>query len=101
MEDGPESRLGRRRGQGERGGAEKQRDLGAQDGYDHLRDKIQCGDPGEQTQQQEQTAKDLRYRHEMRRELGEGKSQFGEPAYALVGVNEFQQPFPKKDAAGE
>ena len=101
MEDGPETRLGRRRGQGERGGAEKQRDLGAQDGYDHLRDKIQRGDPGEQTKQQQQAAEDLRYRYKMRRELGQGKAQPGEPAYALVRINEFQQPFPKKDAAGE
>lgn len=101
MQDGPETRARRCGGQGERRGAEIHRDLGAQDGDDHLRDKIQRGDPGEQTQQEEEAAEDLRYRYEMCRQFGQGKSQLGEPAYALVWINEFQQPFPKKDAAGE
>ena len=101
MQNGPETRFWQRRGQRKRRGAQIQRDLGAQDGDDHFRDKIEGGDPGEQTQQQEQAAEDLRHCHEMCREFGPGKTQFGEAAYTLVRVYEFQQSFPKEDAAGE
>jgi hypothetical protein len=73
MQDGPETRARRRGRQGQRRGTEIERDLGAQDGDDHLRDKIQRGDPGEQTQQQEEATEDLRYRHEMRCQFGQGK----------------------------
>jgi len=101
MQHGPETRFGWRRRQGERRGAEIDRDLGAEDGDDHLCDKIKRRDAGEQPEQQQQAAEDLRYRDEMCREPGQGKTQRAEPAYALVGINEFQQPFPKKDTAGD
>ena len=59
MQDGPKPCFGWGGGQGERRSAEKHRDLGAQNGNDHLRDKIQRGDPREQTHEQEEAAEDL------------------------------------------
>ena len=34
-------------------------------------------------------------------ELRQGETQFGKTADALIGINEFEQAFPEKDAAGE
>ena len=100
MEDGPDADLGWCGGKGEGGGAQVEGDLGGQDGHDHFQDEVEGGDAGEQAGQQEQAACNFSEGDKMCCELREGEAQFGKPAYALVGIDKFEEAFPEEYAAG-
>ena len=100
MQDGPKTCFGWGGGQGERRSAEKHRDLGAQNGHDHLNDEGDGNDARRETGEQQQSTQDFKAADEVCCEVRERYSQLGEAANTLVGVDELQESFPEEDSSG-
>lgn len=99
VQDGPHTCFGRGGWKRKWAGTEIQRDLGTEDGNDHLEDKIEGGQAGEQTEQEQETAEDLADCDEMGCGFRNREPEFGKPTHSLIGIDEFEYAFPKEYGA--
>ncbi len=98
---GPKSNLGRDRRRGQWRRAEVKRDLGRDNGHDHLDDERNGDGAGQQTEHEEQPAHDFERTHEVGGELWRRKPELGHPSDALIRIHELEDALGQEDSADD